>query len=367
MTPRHAAFVIPHPYVDAIACFREPIKRLADEGWRIDLFTMLSPQHPAPSFNRENVRLVPIEMTRSGLLGFMARIVWHRPKYDWIFAVPQWALYYAGIAASFAKIPIVCLSDELKTDGEATTGEHIRWRRREVRAHRTCAFTIALTEERGAFIREENKLGAAHPIYVVPNSAPGPARRLPSRYYQDTLGIRSDQCVLLNAGSWYWKLGFAHVEQIARGWDGQSVLVFQGRMLNHFPKTEAHPNLRFSSTVLPSDLLDYAVSSAHIGLGLYDTRNMNNRLMGAASGKVTLYMKNALPIILTAHPSFDWVEREGCGVLVDDLRDIAAASGRIRSDYDRYVSNVKRYYAERLDFARTFEPVLARLGAQRAP
>src|SRR5262245_20291094 len=36
---RGVAFVIPHPYVDALACFREPIRLLADEGWEIDLYT----------------------------------------------------------------------------------------------------------------------------------------------------------------------------------------------------------------------------------------------------------------------------------------------------------------------------------------
>ena len=56
---RAVAFVIPHPYVDALACFREPIRLLADEGWEIDLYTSFSPVHPAPFFGRENVSARP--------------------------------------------------------------------------------------------------------------------------------------------------------------------------------------------------------------------------------------------------------------------------------------------------------------------
>ena len=156
MTVRHAAFVIPHPYVDALACFREPIKRLAKEGWEVDLYTTLSPVHPPPAFNRQNVRLRPIEMTRSGALRLVAQLVSRRPKYDWLFTVPQWSMHYGGIASSLAKIPMVCISDELKTEAEATSGALSRWKRREQRAHERCAFTVALSEERGAFIREEN-------------------------------------------------------------------------------------------------------------------------------------------------------------------------------------------------------------------
>lgn len=361
---RCAAFVIPHPYVDAIACFREPIKRLAADGWQVDLYTTLSPIHPPPVFTTENVHLVPVEVSRSGVLRLIAQLAWHRPRYDWIFAVPQWGLHYAGIAASLVGIPMVCLSDELKTDAEASTPVLKRWRRRERKAHQRCAFTIALTDERAAFIRTENALGAGHRIFTVPNSVPGPAVRLPSHYYQDTLGIAPEQCILLHAGSWWWKLGFAEIEDVVRGWQAHHVLVFQGRLLRHFAEPAPHPRLRFSPTVLPAELLDYAVSSADIGLALYDTQIVNNRLMGAASGKVTLYMKNALPVIVTAHSSFDWVEREGCGVLVGSLAELEAAVTRILGDYERYVSNVTRYYAEHLDFRRTFAPVLARLDGQ---
>ena len=357
----YAAFVIPHPYVDALACFREPIKRLADDGWQIDLFTTLSPQHMPPSFNRDAVRLVPIKINKRGALSLMAQLLLHRPKYDWIFAVPQWSLHYAGIAARLAGIPMVCISDELTAEAEASTAEKKRWKGRERRAHQRCALTIALTEERGAFIRAEHQLGADHYIAIVPNAAPGQAERLASRYYQDTLDIPPDKFVLLHAGSWWWKLTFPDLEEVARGWDGKTVLVFQGRLTNHFPSQPAHPNVRFSPTVLPSDLLDYAVSSAHAGLALYDTRIVNNRLVGAASGKVALYMKNALPVIAVSHPSLAWLEHEGCGVLVRDLTEIGTAVERIRNSYDAYVANVKRYYARELDFDKRFEAVRTRL------
>jgi hypothetical protein len=40
---------------------------------------------------------------------------------------------------------------------------------------------------------------------------------------------------------------------------------------------------------------------------------------------------------------------------------------RIAADYDRYTGNAKRFYDERLDFTRTFAPVLAHLRAPAAP
>jgi hypothetical protein len=359
VSPRRAAFVIPHPYVDALACFREPIKRLADEGWLIDLFTTLSSQHCPPFFHRENVRVREIELTRAGAARLVGNLICNRPKFDWLFAVPQWSLHYASIASALAGIPMACISDELKAEAEATSADRARWKRRERRAHQRCAFTIAFSHERASFIRSENQLDSDHPIVIVPNSAPGPARRLVSRYYQDALAIPCDRPVLLHAGSWWWKLQFGEVEDVARLWSDPTVLVFQGRIQNHFPASAAHPNLRFSSTVLPSEFLDYAVSSAHVGLALYDTKIANDRLMGTASGKVMVYLKNQLPVIALKHPSFDWIGREGCGLCVDALSDIGAATGRICREYPRYAANVRRVYDEQLDFTRNFEPVMA--------
>ena len=132
---RAAAFVISHPYVDALACFREPILRLAEEGWDVDLYTSLSSLHPPPAFGVENVTLVPLTMSKAGAAGLIARLAARRPRYDWLFTVPQWSLHYASVAASLAGIPMVCLSDELSSrclscPDERRTAAQLQRRRR---------------------------------------------------------------------------------------------------------------------------------------------------------------------------------------------------------------------------------------------
>jgi hypothetical protein len=135
------------------------------------------------------------------------------------------------------------------------------------------------------------------------------------------------------------------------------VVVFQGRFVAPTDGWCDSAHVRFSRQVLPAALLGYAVSSASIGLALYDETRANNRLMGTASGKVSLYMKNAVPVIATRAGGFEWIEREQCGLCVSGVGDIPAAADRIWSDYDRYTSNVQRFYDESLDFAARFRPV----------
>lgn len=351
------AFVVPHPYVDALACFREPILAFADRGYRVDLFTTLSPLHPAPFFGRPTVRIRPFEISRSGAVSLVAALLGHRPKYRWIVTVPQWGLHYAGQAASLAGIPMACISDELFPSDDATTAVAKRWKARERAAHRRCRWTIALSEERASFIRSDNGLDAGHPIFVVPNAPSGTAHRLRSHYYQDTLQLDPDTKVILHAGSFWWQAA-KDLMSASDAWPDRSwTLVFQGRFAQDVARP-ASPSVRLASAVLPASLLDYAVSSATIGLALYDTSSIRQRLMGTASGKICLYLKNRLPVIALAGPSFSFLERERCGVCVDGVADVPAAAARITADYDRYADAAARFFDDSLEFHRRFEPVL---------
>jgi hypothetical protein len=356
MPDRRVAFVIPHPYVDALACFRAPVLWLSDHGWRVDLYTTLSAEHPAPYFGRDGVTLVPIRQSRRGVINLLTRLVTARPKYRAIVTVPQWALHYCTKAAKIAATPIGCISDELKSDAEATGEEARRWRARERHAHQQCRWTVALSAERADFIRRENRLPDSHPIFVVPNATPGPAARQTSTYFRDRLALGADARILLHAGSLWWS-GAKELASVASGWSNGWTVVFQTRL--RFADNGWHDSrqVRFAREVLPSALLDYAVSSASIGLALYDEGSVNNRLMGTASGKVALYLKNGLPVIATRAGGFDWIEREGCGACVAELGEIPAAAERIWANYAATAARATAFYDRALDFSATFPPV----------
>ena len=353
------AFVVEHPYVDALACFREAIKLLADRGWSVDLYTRLTSQHQAPSFERDRVRLIPISQTRRGTMELVASLSMRRRPYDAIFTVPQWSLHYAVAAAKLRGTPVIYISDEIIAEAELETPEQRARKARERRDHAACAMTIALSPERAETIRRENQLPAEHPILVVPNSAPGPAIRLRSHYFADTLDFAPDTFIALHAGGLGWR-PTEELLKVAAGWgEGGPMLVMQGRLHAQVAARRDAARVRYARVTLPSQLLDYAVSSAHVGLALYDAQKLNDRVMGTASGKLNLYLKNALPVITTALDCFDFVEREGVGIRVSEVSEVPAALDRIRADYDGYVRRVKAFYDATLDFSANFAPVIA--------
>jgi len=269
--------------------------------------------------------------------------------------VPQWGLHYGATAARLGGMALGCISDEIKVESEARTDVDRRWNDRERKAHAQCAWTIALSAERADLIRQENRLAADHPIFVVPNVGRGQARRVRSRYFQDALGLDTDTRILLHAGSLWWT-GATELAARAAAWTGDWTVVFQSRFV---PSSNGHHDsarVRHSG-VLPAALLDYAVSSASIGLALYDDSNANNRTMGTASGKVGLYMKNLLPVVATRDGGFEWLEREGCGLCIDRLEDVPEAAARIWDDHDAYSRRVETYFNAALAFEPRFKPV----------
>ena len=360
MTTRgRVAFVVEHPYVDALACFREAIKLLADSGWQVDLYTRLTSQHQAPSFERDKVRLIPITVTPRGAVELVAALSIRR--YDAIFTVPQWSLHYALAGAKLRGTPVIYISDEIIAEEELRTPAERARKARERREHAACAMTIALSPARAETIRRENQLGADHPIFVVPNSAPAPAVRLRSHYFADTLDLPRDTFVALHAGGLGWR-PTEELLRVASAWgEGDPMLVMQGRLHAQVAARRDEGRVRYARTTLPSQLLDYAVSSAHVGLALYDDQKLNDRVMGTASGKLNLYLKNALPVVTTRLDCFDFVERAGIGVRVGAMDEVPAAIARIRGDYDGYMRRARAFYDSTLDFAANFAPVMAAL------
>lgn len=357
----HVAFVISRPYVGAFPCYREPIRFLADRGVKVDVYATLSDMNPPPVFLHDNIHLALFTISRFGVVELIWKLATHRPKYDWIFAVPQWDVYFAQKAASLAAIPVVYISDELYLEEEATTDLQRKWKKRERKAHAKCAFTISYSPELAEFIRVENQLPEGHEVYAVRATSPGPAERKRSRYYQDKLGIPEENFVLLYAGSWWWRKFFPDLEKILASVGDGVDIVFDGRYVDSSTKRLTSKNIHCCNTVASDDVLNDVVSSAHVGLALYQDTPISSKLICTGSGKLSLYMKNGLPVIITYQDAFRWIEDEGCGVCIGSVEEIPDALAKIRMNYDWYVSNVVRYYSEVLEFGRNFEIVYRNL------
>lgn len=113
---------------------------------------------------------------------------------------------------------------------------------------------------------------------------------------------------------------------------------------------------------------DYAllVKSSLICLAWYgrpEPGDDNMYYLGLSSGKMNRYLACGRPVIV---PDYyfgyrDLMEKNGIGVACSDVTELAGAIAKIENDYGEYQSNVKRFFQDRLEFKKCFQPVLNEL------
>jgi glycosyltransferase involved in cell wall biosynthesis len=206
---------------------------------------------------------------------------------------------------------------------------------------------------------------------IVPATARGAPTVGTNEALRHRLGIPAGSRVLLYAGSLQ---PWARVEEIveaAQSWPRDWVLLLHG-----FGESEYVAALRarcrvpgrvcFSFEVRPYHELDELVRAGDIGLALYQGPGPNWSLLGAASGKLSHYLKCGLPAITSDAPSLRrLVEGSGCGECVASAEGIADAATRIFADFAGYRARALLCYQEKLEFGRSFQALLQRIEGWR--
>lgn len=191
-------------------------------------------------------------------------------------------------------------------------------------------------------------------------------------YLSSKLNIAPDKCVVLHSGGlgkWFCSKELA---RSAKGWDASYVLVFH---TSHNVDRDSYfmelkeemggcGKVLFSTTPVPNDELDRLVASAKIGIALYsiDVLGYRAKYMGLAAGKIGNCLKCGVPVVATRVDSLSYLEEYHCGVLVDDVEEVADAIARIMADYDNYRKGAYKCYKELWHPARYLEVIEKKLG-----
>lgn len=113
--------------------------------------------------------------------------------------------------------------------------------------------------------------------------------------------------------------------------------------------------IHFSTTPIPSYLLNYVLSSADIGLVLYDKDIVQESNNGSTGGKIASYLINGLPLIVGNLPSFKSYEEEGIGHFWDGISDIDKLINKALLDITAMRHNINKYYARHFNYSTFFE------------
>ncbi len=347
---RRIALLFDRAYIDTQHCFMELAIQLAGSGFHVDLYMLINSNNHLPFFENQAIRVLPFPDSFFQKSEYWSKIIYAKDrKYKAIIGTPIRGAWVAYKTATIQRIPYYYFADELI--------EHLllgvtdikkgRLSRENYIANKNAAATIALDDERYLIQKEQNKIDFPHEHIILPNAQSGDAVKLKSNYYRDIFNIDDRKPILLFAGTLNWNLARKIYEETKTYSEKDYHIVFQSRTVGLMGEG-AHPFIKMSTIPIPSAMMNYAVSSADIGLVLYDKDSVHETNNGIAGGKIGTYLKNGLPVIAGSAYNLKIFEQQHVGtywdgdipfdqIAVQAIRDMASNREQIPGYYKKHL------------------------------
>jgi len=406
--------------LDSVPSLCDLITLLARDGWKVDVFTVGSPDNPIPTFDSANVTIrvlkgesyllarrrhsedaaAPGPTARASVLSRGRRVAvdalrylfnvaaiattaWrHRVQsYRCFIGVEPAGLSRAELHSRILGVPLVYYSLELLLSREVRTFTEQRRKARERIASRRASLILIQDDERARLLAADNDLSIDR-FLTLPNAPLGPSSRTRERWWHDKFQLPPGSRILLYAGGLWPGTRVDEIIDAASALPPDWVLVVHTRSNSALSPLIARARSRaeqgrvfFSTTPVHRQLYDRLVASADIGVAFYTPvegvgiLGTNLASIGLASGKVAYYLRAGLPVIVNDATSLGAFVRDGaCGAVVETAGEIPAAIESIASRYDELSRNACAVFDVQLDLAASGARVaraLALISAQR--
>ena len=351
------ALLFDRSHIDTQHCFMELAIQLAGNGFEVDLYMINTSNNHLPFFENQNIRILPFPESKFQKAEYWSKIIYSKDrKYKAIIATPVMGTWIAYQTARIQKIPYYYFTDELVNHLLADVPEKVRTKleRRNYISNKNAAATIALDEERYIVQKKINKIDYPHDHIVLPNAQSGDVVRLRSHYFRDIFNIEDRKPILLFAGTLNWNLARKIYEETKTYSERDYHIVFQSRTVG-LMREEVHPFIKMSTIPIPSAMMNYAVSSADIGLALYDKESVHETNNGIAGGKIGTYLKNGLPVIAGSAYNLKIFEQENVGTYWDGEKPFDQIAIHAIRNISANREQIPGYYKKHLQYELFFE------------
>ena len=299
-------------------------------------------------------------------LYLLAHQKFRKHHYDFVIGIDTMGLIVGNCAVwprdkNNVKLVYWSLEISFMRDLTARLDRILKWLERMFARH--VDMIIVQDVEREALLHEENKTVGV-PTKFIPNGALGFPNWKKESFLHKLLGIDQKTQIVLHAGVISDQVRSLELAASARMLPENYILVFHEREKRNKndPYLEqirhvAGDQLRLSLNPVPLDMLDRVFASARIGVVLYSQQHGDNfSSVSFASGKLSYFLRNGVPVVVSDSPGFRRIiEQYRCGVIVDDLADIADMIRIIDSDYEKYSRNAMKCFDDTFEFGRKFD------------
>jgi hypothetical protein len=281
-------------------------------------------------------------------------------KYSVIIGVDPHGIVLADALNGWAKKQLVYISFEVLFSQDVDSRDDEDLMRSERVACRRSSLVLIQDEERAhAFCRETSF--PREKVFMVP-VAPPPQPIIKSDFLRQKLKIPHEKRIILYCGNLQSWASRDELAEMVSYWPDEYCLVLHNR--SHVQRTLQRFLDRLTDTgkIFVSSIpvarkeMGALVSSADFGLAPYKPipgdlwTGDNLRHLGFASGKISYYALCGLPILARPLPVFEReFSRYKCGKIYHRLSETGDLLDAMKSDYENYSMESRRFYDERLN------------------
>ena len=285
-------------------------------------------------------------------------------NYIALIGIEKRGLVWAGKVSTILPIPYLYHSLELylKNDPEFADSVHARRLKiAEEKYHKGCCATIIQDSKRAEILFRDNEISDGKALFV-PVSLLGEPIKSRSMYFQDKFNLPEDTVLVLHFGQIWEKRFSFELARLAQSFPEKWKMVFHGPEVGSdgekVRQIDQNGNVVMSTDLIPYESVPALVTSAHIGLVLYQSSRPNDYYAAFSSEKIALYLQCGLPIIAFNYPGYEHIEKCRCGVLIDSIEDIKQAVEKIMQSYEEYRSNAHKCFTTYYEFSKNYQSVI---------
>jgi glycosyltransferase involved in cell wall biosynthesis len=273
-------------------------------------------------------------------------------KYTCFIGIEKKGLIWAGILSEIYKCPLIYYSLELYLEDHPEIKIYSFLRKAEKKYHQNSGATIIQDRLRAKALLKFNEIGSTNLLYL-PISVRGNIVKKRDDYIHQKFNINCKKKLLLYFGLIDARRFSSDLVRIANYLDDDVKLVLHGYGNQTFVKklqSSANPDrVIFSLEFVSEEKIQNVISSADIGLALYELTNSNERLTAFSSVKVAYYLQCGVPIIAFNSESYrELMSTYKCGELIDSIDEIPQSVEKILNQYNKYREQAflafKRFY-----------------------
>jgi len=348
---RKIAVFFPYGHLDTVASIKALITKFSLDGYKIDVFTIFDINYSKPIIKHHNTKIffMPKKQKKrkqNTLFVMFLFLIWVikfflRNKYLFILGVGVRGLLLSFLIGKNFKTPYIYYSLELYIKKDLK-GLQRKLKFLEKLCCQYADYTIAQDNLRAKLFANDNDI-SLEKILIFPNSPLGEVSLKKSDYIYEKFGIDKEKTIILYAGSLEpWAMTLELVE-CAQSWPLNWVLILHSRRrpfdnyLKKLYEADYKKRVVFSLTPVNEIKLEKIVASADIGIVLMRNNTANHYFMGLSSGKLALYLKFGLPVIVSESPLIkELLEEFCCGEAVKELDEIKDKIKKIMKNYNKY-------------------------------